>query len=112
MGELIQLILSIGVSTISLVGFVITFIKNNKNKGSVKTLEVVILLNQVISNIPKYIKEAEAIFGGTNGLAKINYTLTKLQMDCVKNGVEFDEDMFKGKFEEILETPQKKLIKT
>lgn len=109
MGEIVQLVLSIGVSAISLVGFVVTFIKNTKNKGSVKTLEVAILLNQVISNIPKYIKEAEAIFGGGTALAKINYTLNKLQIDCVKNGVEFDENVFKDKIEEILETPQKKL---
>lgn len=105
----IEVVLSVIVSAISIIMFVVTFIKNAKNKSSVKTYESAILLNQVIANVPKYIKEAEAIFGGGNGLAKVNYVLNKLQIDCVKVGTNYDEDLMKSKIEEILETPQKKL---
>lgn len=62
----------------------------------------------ILSNVVSYVNEAEQAFGAGNGHAKLQWVLTKTQIDCVRANVEIAESDIKAKVEEVLSTPQKK----
>ena len=64
---------------------------------------------EIIGNIAVYVGQAEQIFGQGCGPAKLQWVLTKVQIDCVQANVKIDEAVVKQEVETILETPQKKL---
>lgn len=76
-------------------------IKKNK-KGKI------VQLAKICQKISNYINEAEKIFGSGTGSAKLAYVLNKVQIECITNKVEYNEDQWKGEIERTLSTPQKK----
>ena len=64
----------------------------------------------IFANVPSYVSQAEQIFGPGNGKAKLQWVITKIQIDCVKANVEISEDAAAKEVERVLETPQKKEV--
>lgn len=85
----------------SIVGTVISIIKSTQKNKSQKIVE----LAKIVQDLPKYINESEQIFGSGTGTAKLAYVLNKVQMQCMVNGVEYDEQGFTTEIEKILATP-------
>ena len=97
----ILLIISAAVAVIGIVySFIETITKGSKTKR--------IKLAKILQTLPTYIKEAEAVFGAKTGVAKLAYVLNKINIDCLKNDIEFIEEDWKVEIEDILSTPQKK----
>ena len=96
---------TIATTAVGIVGYVISFILNKKKNKSDKLVD----LAKVVQKLPEFIAEAENIFGAGNGNAKLAYVLNKVQIECLKNKVEFNEEQFKGEIENILRTPEKKV---
>lgn len=95
---------TIATTAISIITTVISvFANKNKNKSQ-KLVE----LAKIVQKLPGYIQEAETIFGAGTGTAKMAYVLNKVQLDCITNKVEYNEEQFKGEIENILTTPEKK----
>lgn len=67
-------------------------------------------LASILALAPKYIIEAENLFGAGSGVGKLQYVLTKLQAECVKANVKADANELKERVEEILKTPQAKQV--
>lgn len=108
MSEKLQLIVTCITTGISVVAVLFSIIKGIINSKNNKSTANVIKLNEIISEIPRTVTEAEDIFGSGNGLAKLNYVLNKIQIKCLQNQVTFNETEIRDKVEEILETPEKK----
>ena len=67
-------------------------------------------ISEIIANIASYVIQAEHIFGKGFGPAKMQWVLTKVQIDCVEANVKIDEAVVRSEVENILEAPQKKAI--
>lgn len=67
-------------------------------------------LYKIIEKIPIFIDEAESCLGESHGVQKLVYVLSKIQNECVLQGVKYNknEEAFKSIIEDILSTPQKK----
>lgn len=91
-------------TAIGIIGYVISIILNKKKNKADKLVD----LAQIIEKLPEFITEAEKIFGSGNGTAKLAYVLNKVQIECLKNKIEYNEEEIRLKVEEILKTPQKK----
>ena len=101
--NVLLLIISTAVSIVGIVySFIATILKSRKSK-SVK-------LGKILQALPAYIQEAETIFGAKTGVAKLAYVLNKVNMDCIKERVDFIAEDWTVEVEDILMTPQKKNI--
>lgn len=98
MFEALQIGLSIGLAVVSIIVAFIGFIKNKKTQK----------VSAILAKIPNYIIEAETIFGGGTGKAKLAYVLNKIQVDCVKANINISEEVLTQQIENVMETPQKK----
>lgn len=92
---------------------VILYFKKRKTGQTSQALETALSVSQsmydISQNIPKYITDAENIFKGDKlGLARLNYVLQQIKVDCIENNVEYNEEEYKNKIETILSTPHKK----
>ena len=94
-------IITTAIGVITSIWGVVASKKKSKNQKFVE-------LAKIVKKLPGYITESETIFGGGHGVAKISYVLNKVQMDCLRAKVEYNEEQFKGEIENILSTPQKK----
>ena len=104
----IMLIVSSGIALLSIVFNIIIYIKKAKlAKQNGITLEEN-AISEIINKLPKFIADAEQIFGSGTGLAKLSYVLDKVQLECVKSNVTFDERYMTEQIENILSTPEKK----
>ena len=99
--EKIEIWLPVVTAAIGAITTIITIIANNKKKNAQKMVE----LAKVVQKLPEFINEAETIFGSGTGTAKMAYVLNKVQMACMQNNVEFNENQFKVEIEKILNTP-------
>ena len=95
---------TIATTAISIIATIIGIIKTISKNKSQKLVE----LAKIVQKLPGYITEAEKIFGDGTGTAKMAYVLNKVQLDCITNKVEYNEEQFKGEIENILTTPEKK----
>lgn len=86
------------VALASIVGNIITLLQK-KNKTAILG---------IMSKIPAFVSEAEKVFGAKQGSAKLNWVLTKLQIECVKTKVKLSDEELTQAIESTLETPQKK----
>lgn len=93
--EIISVCLSIVLSAISII---IAIKKTEKNKQSNKLIEL-------FDKIPTYINQAEQMFGPHTGLAKFQYVMNNLQIECLKNNLKVDELTLQEKIESVLNTP-------
>ena len=90
------------VSAIVLVLGIILKIKDARKYNKAQALSIV--FNEVANTV----SEAERIFGGGNGYAKLAWAISKLQMLALKNNVEISDEDLKVKIEEVLTAPEKK----
>ena len=68
---------------------------------------------KIFSKIIGYICEAEKVFAGVkNPMAKLNYVITKTQIDAVKNNITIDDNDIVNYVEDVLKAPQKKSAET
>lgn len=89
---------SIGLTIVTVIINIITLLSKNK-KNTVLG---------IIGKIASYVCEAESIFGAGNGQAKLNWVLTKVQIDAVKANVKIEDETIINQVENVLSTPQKK----
>ena len=101
--ENVTLWTTVASTAVGIIGYVISIIARKKNKS-----EKLVDLAKIVQKLPEFITEAEKIFGAGNGTAKMAYVLNKVQIECLKNNVTYNEDQFKGEIENILTTPEKK----
>ena len=92
---------------------IILYFKKRKTGQTSQALETALSVSQsmydISQNIPKYITDAEHIFKGDKlGLARLNYVLQQIKVDCIEHNVTYNEEEYKNKIETILSTPQKK----
>ena len=80
---------------------ILSIVASKKKNKAQKFVE----LAKVVQKLPEYITEAEKIFGAGTGTAKMDYVLNKVQMACMQNNVEYNENQFKVEIEKILATP-------
>lgn len=104
---MIELITTCSSAAITAISIIIAIIQTIKKGKKSKTVE----LAKVVQKIPEFITEAEQIIGTGKGVAKLQYVLNKIQLQCQLAGIEFQEQQFKQEVEKILETPQKKITK-
>lgn len=93
--EIISVCLSIIFTAISTI---IAIKKTEKNKQSTKIIEL-------FNKIPTYINQAEQMFGAGTGVAKFQYVMNNLQIECLKNNLKVDELTLQEKIENVLHTP-------
>lgn len=101
--------IALGVEFLISLAFVITSrVLARKNKDVNNTLESYEKEEEILSFLPKFIHEAEVLFGAGNGQAKLDFVLNKAHISCLENSIPFFKDVIVAKVEEILATPEKK----
>ena len=121
----VETICSICLAVLSGISLLLAFIKSwrAKKRTNAETAEAVPATDndidelnkkiKIFSKIIGYICEAEKVFTGVkNPMAKLNYVITKTQIDAVKNNLTIDDNDIVNYVEEVLETPQKKSAET
>lgn len=121
----VETICSICLAVLSGISLLLAFIKSwrAKKRTKAETAEAVPATDndidelnkkiKIFSKIIGYICEAEKVFTGVkNPMAKLNYVITKTQIDAVKNNLTIDDNDIVNYVEEVLETPQKKSAET
>lgn len=98
--EIVSLVSACVFAVVTIIVNIVTLLKKNK-KATVL---------QILANVPSYVSQAEQIFGSGNGQAKLQWVLTKIQIDSVKANVDISEDVVKEEIESVLQTPQKKEV--
>lgn len=98
--EIVSLVCACVFAVVTIIVNIIALLKKNK-KATVL---------QILSNVASYVSQAEQIFGSGNGPAKLQWVLTKIQIDSVKANVDISEDVAKEAIEAILQAPQKKEV--
>lgn len=89
------------------IGVITTIISIIISKSKTKS-EKLVQIAKIAQKLTGYIAEAETIFGAGTGTAKMAYALNKVQMDCLRSKVDYNEEQWKEEIENILTTPQKK----
>lgn len=94
----------------SVIMTVVTIINRNKNKSTqVEKEPKTDFLTILNNNIVKYMSGAEVFFKGITsvgtktGTLKEEQVIDKIKVDCLQNGVEFDEQLTKDKIKEIVD---------
>ena len=98
--EIISLVCSCVFAVVTIIVNIVVLLKKNK-KATVL---------QILANASSYVSQAEQIFGAGNGQAKLQWVLTKIQIDSVKANVDIPENVAKEVIEAILQAPQKKEV--
>lgn len=101
MVETITLWTTIATSAVGIISTLIAILSNKKKAKSQRVVE----LAKIVQKLPGYIQEAESIFGAGTGTAKMAWVLSKAQMECLANKVNYNEEQFKVEIENILATP-------
>ena len=113
----VERIISVAVTLVSLLLGAFSAIKERKSKkdvaitneiadAAVKTSDFRLKMCQ---GLPSLITEAERVFVGEKmGQARQSYVLAKIEIQCVKNNVEFDEDDWINRIKDVMATPQSK----
>lgn len=99
--------LSIAGAAVSLFAVIVRLVYDYKRNG---TLSASVKLATIVQTLPALIVEAEKIFGSGNGAAKLAHVLNRVELSCLRSGVEFNADDFSYEVEKILSTPQKKEV--
>lgn len=113
--ETISLIAGGAVAVISVIYNIVMLVIKKKQQakltGENEEITKKNTLMEIWENLPEYISQAEQIFNQSgSGTAKKLFVENLVQIDCIKNGVEFDKVTTSNKIEEILNTPQKKEV--
>lgn len=113
--ETISLIAGGAVAVISIIYNIVMLVIKKKQQakltGENEEITKKNTLMEIWENLPEYISQAEQIFSQSgSGTAKKLFVENLVQIECIKNGVEFDKVTTSNKIEEILNTPQKKEV--
>lgn len=107
-GNEIATIISSAIAGLSIIINIIIFIKKQKTNKSLSSAIAENGCAEIFNKLPNFITEAEQIFGAGTGIAKLAYVLNKVQMECIKLNITYDEEATKKQIETILATPEKK----
>lgn len=99
--------LSIAGAAVSLLAVIVRLVYDYKRNGA---LSASVKLATIVQTLPSLISEAEKIFGSKSGAAKLSYVLNRVEINCLRNNVDFNLDDFTYEVERILSTPQKKEV--
>lgn len=107
----IEQIIDICLIAIGAAGTIIGIVKGKKSSTKTKKLEKVVTFAQLVQRLPEIICKVERLLPSTSevkfGEQKLELALKEVEMECLKNNVEYDEKAFTYEIEKILETPQK-----
>lgn len=90
-----------------LIATVIVLCVMNERKDKAKEL-IYKLLRQVMT----YVDEAERMFGSGKGEAKLDYVMTKVQLDCANYKIKISLPSIIDYIEQVLQTPSVRQSKT
>lgn len=109
-------ILTIGGLALSILFYVVLIVRKavTSKTNTTEQTNMVKAENNIFGMIPTLIKEAETLFTNSvkTGPSKLMYVLYKLQEYCRKNNLILNEVQVTNYIEDILDTPQKKLLTT
>lgn len=110
LGEYMNIeLVKLAISAAALLATVVVAVLTNCRKGRAnKNLSEKVKLAQIVQKIPGYICQAEEILGPGTGIAKLNFVMNKLQIDCLTSAIQFDEQGLTQEVEKVLSAPQKK----
>lgn len=97
--EIVSICIPALVALVSIIFNIITLSKKGKKATALS----------ILSAIPDYVTQAESIFGAGNGQAKLQWVLTKVQIDAVKANINIEDSEIKARVESVMEAPQKKV---
>ena len=111
--ETISLISAGAVALLSIIGNIVSIIVKNKKQAALKNENEEITkqntLMEILGKVPSYIKQAEQIFTQSgSGAAKKVFAKSLAQVECVNQGIEYNDAVIDFEIERILTTPQKK----
>ena len=93
---------------VSLVFAVVSRVLAKKNKDVNRSLEYFAKEESILQFLPRFISEAEDLFGDGNGQAKLDFVLNKVHIACLENSIPFVKNVIIERIESILSTPEKK----
>lgn len=96
--EIISICVPAVVALASIIVNIVTLAKKGKKTS----------ILSILAHVPDYVSQAESIFGAGNGQAKLQWVLTKVQIDAVKANADISDEQIKESVENVLATPQKK----
>ena len=115
MFEILSVIITLCSLAIGAVSFVYSTIKrkkvasiSNETEKAKEEERIAKCKLAIVESIPKYCQNAEQVFGQKNGIAKYSMVVSWIQIDCLTNGIPYDEPYFKEHIEAVLDAPQKK----
>lgn len=80
------------------------------NQEELAKFKSIVELAKIVQKIPELVIRAEQLFPSTDdtkyGTAKLEYVLKELQILCITNSVEYQEEALKYEIEKVLKTPQ------
>lgn len=97
---------------LSVVSTVVAFVKGNKSKTNQSTAEsgIKTISQEIISKIPDYVVMAEKFYNSLvpssmqkTGAQKLAYVLDKIKIDCLTNGIEYNEEKVTEEVEKLID---------
>ena len=109
---------SLAITAVTTIFAIIKYLQAKKCSKSAKAtaeenekLRKVNTLAKIIQQIPELVSKAEKLFPTTGetkfGPQKLEYVLKELQILCMEQNIEYQENEFTFEIEKILSTPQK-----
>lgn len=118
MSKIIEYV-TFGITLASTAAAIVVYIKSKFTAKTAKEKEELLTkyknfveLAKIVQKIPEYISKAEKLFPSTDtakyGAAKLEYVLKELQLLCISNSIEYQEEALIYEIEKVLSTPQRK----
>ena len=109
---------SLAITAVTTIFAIIKYLQAKRSSKSAKAtaeenekLRKVNTLAKIIQQIPELVSKAEKLFPTTGetkfGPQKLEYVLKELQILCMEQNIEYQENEFTFEIEKILSTPQK-----
>lgn len=100
--SVIQIVYYCVAGAIAVAGFVFGLIAKIKGGAWKKVAEGVSSLGDEFSKLAELVKKAET-FTNYSGAEKLNYVLTNYKLDCINNGIKYDEVAVTEQIEKIVD---------
>lgn len=98
-------------ATCAVVGLILGIVYKVKGGIWKKAADAVTAVGSEFSKLSNLIKKAEQ-FTNYSGAEKLNYVLTNYKLDCLNNGVKYNEDAALAQIEEIIDLTKSVNVKT
>lgn len=99
--SVIQIVYYCVAGVIAVAGFVFGLIAKIKGGAWKKVAEGVSSLGDEFSKLAELVEKAET-FTNYSGAEKLNYVLTNYKLDCINNGIKYDEAAVTEQIEKII----------